>query len=177
MSNNTNGSVPSKTGELLSLIRRLCGFPKNPSQKGGLRPKDVKYLVVHCSATKPSMDVGAADIDRWHRKNGWRKIGYHFVIKRDGTIEPGREPTEIGAHAAGYNSVSIGICLVGGVSEKDVNKAENNFTISQMETLHRLLSYLLATSFPKAKVLGHRDLPGVKKACPSFDVQKWFYGS
>jgi N-acetylmuramoyl-L-alanine amidase len=156
MSNNTNGSDPSRIG--------------------GLRSKDVKYLVVHCSATKPSMNIGAAEIDRWHRQKGWRKIGYHFVIKRDGTIEPGRGLTEIGAHAAGYNSVSIGICLVGGVSEQDVKKAENNFTIPQMESLHHLLSSLLDASFPKAKVLGHRDLPGVAKDCPSFDVQKWFYG-
>jgi N-acetylmuramoyl-L-alanine amidase len=122
------------------------------------------------------MNIGAAEIDRWHRQKGWRKIGYHFVIKRDGTIESGRGLTEIGAHAAGYNSVSIGICLVGGVSEQDVKKAENNFTTPQMKALRYLLSNLLDTSFPKAEVLGHRDLPGVAKDCPSFDVQKWFYG-
>jgi len=123
------------------------------------------------------MNIGAAEIDRWHRQKGWRKIGYHFVIKRDGTIEPGRGLTEIGAHAAGYNSVSIGICLVGGVSEQDVKKAENNFTTPQMKALRYLLSNLLDISFPKAEVLGHRDLPGVAKDCPSFDVKKWAYGS
>ena len=66
--------------------------------------KDTDYIVIHCSATKPSMDhVDAKEIDRWHRQRGWRKIGYHWVIRRDGIVEEGRELGEVGAHARGFN--------------------------------------------------------------------------
>ena len=58
-----------------------------------------KYIVIHCSQTRPSQNIGAKDIDRWHRERGWLKIGYHKVIKRDGTVEQGREDDAIGAHS------------------------------------------------------------------------------
>ncbi|QFP93709.1 endolysin [Ralstonia phage P-PSG-11-1] len=134
------------------------------------------YLVVHCSATKPSADIGAADIDRWHRKQGWRCIGYHYVIRRDGTVEEGRDPEVIGAHVSGHNENSLGICLAGGVSEKDVNVAENNFTPEQFASLQRLLTDLRA-KYPRAIIQGHRDFPGVAKVCPSFSVKDWLKGN
>lgn len=130
------------------------------------------YIVVHCAATRPSMDIGAADIDRWHRAQGWACIGYHYVIRRDGTIEEGREEDAIGAHVSGHNTNSVGICLAGGVTEKDVNKAENNFTPQQFESLKALLQDL-KKKYPQAKIQGHRDFPGVKKLCPSFDAKEW----
>lgn len=132
---------------------------------------NVKYLVVHCSATKPSLDVGATEIDRWHRAEGWFKIGYHYVIRRNGKIEPGRPCNEIGAHVSGYNGVSLGICLVGGVDDR--GKAENNFTTQQFESLKVILNDL-KLRYPDAIVQGHRDFPNVKKDCPSFDVKKWW---
>lgn len=130
------------------------------------------YLVVHCAATRPSQDIGAADIDRWHRAQGWACIGYHFVIRRDGTVEEGRELDVIGAHVSGHNTNSVGICLAGGVTEADVTKAENNFTEAQLASLKKLLLDL-RKKYPKAKIQGHRDFPGVKKACPSYDVKSW----
>lgn len=130
------------------------------------------HIVIHCSATKPEQDVGASDIDRWHRQKGFLKIGYHYVIRRDGRVETGREELEIGAHAQGFNSVSLGICMVGGVDANNIDKAENNFTPEQFDTLERLLLELRAR-FPSAVVLGHRDLPNSRKACPSFDVAAW----
>ena len=132
---------------------------------------NVKYLAVHCSATKPSMDVGAAEIDRWHRAEGWFKIGYHYVIRRNGKIEKGRPESEIGAHVSGYNSVSLGVCLVGGCDDR--MKAANNFTPAQFESLRTLLTEL-KTRYPEAIIQGHRDFPNVKKDCPSFDVKKWW---
>ena len=74
--------------------------------------KKTDYIFIHCSATKPSMDTDAKEIDRWHRARGFLKIGYHFVIKRDGTKEIGRELMESGAHVKSYNHKSIGICLM-----------------------------------------------------------------
>ena len=98
---------------------------KEKSPKNGLRRKtkmakrqDTDYIIIHCSATPPSMDVGAKEIDKWHRQRGWRKIGYHYVITRDGDIQEGRELDEIGAHCRGLNSTSVGVCLVGGVNGK-----------------------------------------------------------
>ena len=71
-----------------------------------------ELIVIHCAATKTSMDVDAATIKDWHvNGNGWRDIGYHKVIKRSGEVEDGRDIRDSGAHAAGYNHKSIGICL------------------------------------------------------------------
>jgi hypothetical protein len=87
---------------------------------------NIKYLIVHCSATSEKQDIGAKEIDSWHRAKGWSGIGYHFVIRRDGTIEQGRALHKYGAHAYGYNKVSLGICMIGGVAAN--GKAEDNFT-------------------------------------------------
>lgn len=138
-----------------------------------MKPEDIEYIVIHCSATPPSMDIGWREIDRWHRQRGWLKGGYHYVIRRDGTREPGRAETEPGAHARGYNSKSIGICMVGGIKggdrqDRDFNEPENNFTEDQWAALFLLLAELLHR-YPDAKIIGHNEVSS--KACPSFDVQ------
>ena len=127
------------------------------------------YIVIHCAATKPSMDIGADTIRDWHvNGNGWRDIGYHLVIKRNGDVEKGRDINDSGAHAAGYNSKSIGLCLVGGMAED--NSAEDNFTAQQWTSLLATVKEL-EVDFPNAKVIGHNEIS--EKECPSFDVQKW----
>lgn len=130
------------------------------------------FIAIHCSATRPSQDIGAADINQMHRKRGFACIGYHYVIRRDGKIELGRPQNQIGAHVENWNSVSVGICMVGGVSEKDINVPENNFTDAQWLSLKALLAGL-KKDYPKAHIQGHRDFPKVAKACPSFDVKEW----
>lgn len=132
--------------------------------------KETLFLAVHCSATQPKQDIGAAEIERWHRKRSFLAIGYHYVIRRDGTLELGRPDDTVGAHVEGHNSVSVGICLVGGVDAK--LKPQDNFTPEQYDTLHKLLGQL-KTKYPKAAIQGHRDFPNVAKACPSFDVKGW----
>ncbi|MFN3582801.1 MAG: N-acetylmuramoyl-L-alanine amidase [Phenylobacterium sp.] len=145
--------------------------------------KTIKYLVVHCSATPANRDIGAAEIRTMHRRQGWRDIGYHYVIRRNGVIEKGRPETEPGAHVQGHNSHSIGICMVGGV--KPNMTAECNFTDEQFASLRKLLNELTA-KYPTAKVCGHRDLspdrngdgkvaPGEwVKDCPTFEAGHWF---
>lgn len=136
-----------------------------------LDPAKVTRLVVHCSASKPDQKVDASVINRWHRERGFVKIGYHYVINRDGKVEPGRTLSEVGAHVAGINSTSVGICLVGGL---DANgKSADNFTPIQLEKLAAVLRELVVL-FPKAEVVGHRDCPGVAKDCPCFDVRSWW---
>jgi len=143
-----------------------------------MRP--INKIVVHCSATKADRNIGEAEITQWHKEKGWSDIGYHFVIRRNGLRENGR-PIEIaGAHVAGHNTGSIGICMVGGVGQD--GKAECNFTSRQFQALEILLRELLS-QFPKAEVLGHRDLSPDKdgdgtveqsewlKECPTFDAK------
>lgn len=128
------------------------------------------FIVIHCSATPDSMDIGAKEIDRWHRAKGWFRIGYHFVIRRDGSIEHGREISEVGAHAYGVNERSVGICLIGGLA-KDGKTAEENFTNAQWVSLEKLVNEL-EEQFPQARVVGHRDVtPG--RECPCFEVADW----
>lgn len=135
-----------------------------------MKPEDVDFIVIHCSATSPSLDIGAKEITQWHKAKGWKTIGYHDVIRRSGVIEKGRAYDEPGAHVQGYNYRSVGVCLVGGV-DADGNP-EHNFTLHQMNALYGLVRSLL-DRFPGAIVQGHRDFPGVDKACPSFDVAAW----
>lgn len=136
--------------------------------------KSTDWLVVHCSASLPNPDTDVKTIDRWHRQRGFLMIGYHYVIKTDGTIEPGRDEDAVGAHVEGFNSNSIGICMVGGVDKNQ--KPENNFSAAQFKSLSTLLDTLEA-KYPSAILRGHRDFPNVHKACPSFNVVAWRKGT
>lgn len=131
--------------------------------------KEVKYLVVHCSATKLSQHVSAGDIDRWHRAQGWPMIGYHWYINRNGLISEGRKEVYAGAHVKGYNHCSIGICYEGGLNEQ--GSPADTRTAAQRAALLYLLKEL-KQRYPQAKILGHRDFPGVHKDCPCFDAKK-----
>ena len=126
-------------------------------------------IVVHCAATKSSMDIGVREIRQWHVQQGWLDVGYHFVIRRDGSVEEGRPVNVVGSHVRGKNSVSVGICLVGGINDK--GQPDNNFTPVQFAALKAKLAEVQAL-YPKAKICGHRDLDS-GKACPSFDVKAW----
>ena len=131
------------------------------------------YIVVHCTATRPSMDIGRVEVDAWHRHRGFLGIGYHYIIRRDGLLETGRDSEDVGAHARGFNSRSISVSIVGGVTEGDVTISEDNFKDEQWVTLKALVERLTEL-YPDAVVLGHRDLPNVSKDCPSFDVKQWW---
>lgn len=137
-------------------------------------------IVVHCSDTPATADVGAADIRRWHtlpppRGRGWKDIGYHYVVRRDGTVELGRDTDrdgssldEIGAHAVGHNTTSVSICLVGG-------KGGFNFTFRQLTQLIQLIEDLREEIPTIEDVVGHRDLNDAKD-CPQFDVRSLLKG-
>lgn len=128
----------------------------------------IRRAFIHSSATKPSMDIGRDEIDDWHKQRGWSGIGYHLVIRRDGTHEIGRDVDVKGAHTGGHNHDSIGVVLVGGVSNS--GKPEANFTDMQFRTLSRVVDELLVT-YPGISILGHRDVAAT--SCPSFNAQRW----
>ena len=115
------------------------------------------------------MDIGAELIREWHLARGWKDIGYHRVIKRNGIIENGRDFETVGAHVAGYNSDSIGICLVGGIDKNGT--PEDNFTPEQHTALMAEI-IRIRKLYPDIMICGHRDLDP-NKACPSFDVREW----
>lgn len=132
--------------------------------------RQINRIIVHCSATKPSMDIGVDEIRRWHIERGWSDIGYHWVIARNGIIEHGRAEKAAGAHARGHNQDSIAICLVGGIDEN--GQPDANYTAAQYKALNDTINGIYMRHNIH-EVLGHRDLPGVTKACPCFDVRSF----
>jgi len=134
--------------------------------------RNINIIIIHCSATRPNMDIGLAEIRDWHvNGNAWSDVGYHRIIRRDGTLENGRSFGVAGAHCKGHNHDSIGICLVGGVTENNINIPENNFTEAQFIELERLLKELLADHTNITHVYGHSNF--ANKDCPCFDVIEW----
>lgn len=132
--------------------------------------KSINEIIVHCSATPPDRDIGAAEIRNWHVRapNHWDDIGYHFVIRRNGKIEPGRTLDFVGAHCRGHNSRSVGVCLVGGTKLNEHPKPDASFTMDQYQALLALIRMIQVVVPGTVKVSGHRDYSS--KACPSFDV-------
>ena len=138
-------------------------------------------IVIHCSATKEGKDYSVEDIKKWHLQRGFKDVGYHFIIKLDGTIELGRSLNEIGAHVSNHNTGSIGVCYIGGLSKN--NKAKDTRTDKQKESLLNLIT-ILKTFIPIKHIKGHRDFSkdlnnnGIidpneyMKDCPCFDVKK-----
>ena len=98
--------------------------------------RDIDYIVIHCAATMPSMDVPIERVRKWHLQRGWSDIGYHYYITRDGEIHKGRKLSTIGAHVRGYNKNSIGICYEGGINES--GEPEDNRTPEQKKSLLNL---------------------------------------
>lgn len=128
-----------------------------------MRPE---FVIVHCSDSERGT---AAEIDRWHRDLGWRGIGYHWVIRNDrpgpdGMVETGRPEDQIGAHCTGYNSRSIGVCLIG----------RGRYSAAQMRALRALLRGLMRRyQIPPERILGHCETESGRrqgKTCPILDM-------
>lgn len=132
--------------------------------------RKIDTIVIHCSATPEGRPVSVSTIRQWHLDRGWRDIGYHFIIGLKGEIWPGRPTTQRGAHVKGHNTGSIGICYVGGVTNDGRLAPKDTRTPEQKSAIVSLIRGLL-TDYPQInKICGHRDFPGVNKACPCFDA-------
>ena len=133
---------------------------------------ETKYVVVHCADTPPEMDIGAAEIKKWHTDppRNWEDNGYHYVLRRSGVLENGRNIELQGAHAVAVNSNSVGVCLAG---------RGDNFTEDQYFALHNIIQTLM-DMYPGVEVIGHSDVEPKKPYCPGFNVKQWmkeeFYG-
>ena len=95
--------------------------------------RKINKIIVHCSATPEGRNVSAATIDKWHKERGWSGIGYHYVVKLDGSIEYGRMVDKVGDHCKGHNKSSIGICYIGGC-DSDM-KAKDTRTPQQIASM------------------------------------------
>jgi N-acetylmuramoyl-L-alanine amidase len=129
--------------------------------------RTITELIVHCTATPEYKDYTVTDIRQWHKAQGWKDIGYHYVVYRDGSVHEGRDVDLAGAHCQGHNANSIGICYVGGVAT-DGKTPKDTRTELQKVGLLKLL-YDLKRIYPNAKIYGHRDFSN--KACPSFNAK------
>lgn len=132
---------------------------------------ETKQIILHCSATPEGRNIKAKDIRVWHIQNGWEDIGYHYIIDLDGTIEKGRPENMIGAHCAGQNSNSIGICYIGGC-DKNMQPKDTR-TKAQKDALLDLVFLLMEKyNIPLDKVKGHYTY--AKKLCPCFTNEQFY---
>lgn len=129
--------------------------------------REVKRIIVHCSATQKGRWFTAEDIRRWHKGRGFNDIGYHWVVYLDGTVHAGRAEGIAGAHCAGHNSDSIGICYIGGCGI-DGKTPEDTRTEAQKRSIRKLVREL-QQRYPGATVHGHNEFAA--KACPCFCVK------
>ena len=126
-------------------------------------------IVIHCTQTPKDMDIDVAKVTEWHTQRGFDTIGYHYLIKRDGTLQTGRDEDAVGAHAVAVNGTSIGVALAGG-GTADMGW-ENNFAPVQFETLKSII-LKLKDKYDIEKIIGHYQVEASKE-CPSFDVPQW----
>lgn len=138
----------------------------------------VTAITLHYSATPIEKNFTAAAIDKMHKKRGFKGIGYHYYIRKDGTVETGRDMSkagkwEQGAHCKGSNHNSIGICCEGGVKAADPNVGLDTRTPEQTKALIKLIRELLVR-FPDAKIIGHRDMPKAATQCPGYNATEWW---
>ncbi|MDY4250316.1 N-acetylmuramoyl-L-alanine amidase [Bacteroides pyogenes] len=141
----------------------------------------INLIVVHCSATREDCALSPEALDAMHRRRGFAGTGYHYYIRRDGTLHLTRSLERIGAHAKGFNANSVGICYEGGLDCR--GRPADTRTAAQRTALRRLIGQL-QEAFPGCRVCGHRDLSpdrngnGViepdewTKRCPCFDAEK-----
>lgn len=129
---------------------------------------NVKYIIIHCSATSEGRAFTKKDIEYWHKMRGFRCIGYHYVVGIGGEIEQGRQEHEIGAHCLNHNAHSIGVCYVGGL-ERDGKTPKDTRTYLQKLVLKKLLKQL-KDKYPNAEIVGHNEF--ANKACPCFNARE-----
>ena len=155
-----NSSEPLPRSQVLSLLRSACR----------VSTRQIDLIVLHCSDTRPNQDYTIEKLRRDHKARGFGAWpGYHVYIRRDGTLYYTRPVGVKGCHVKNFNARSIGICYEGGHSCSPEYKYEDNRTAEQSLVLDELLRTLLEV-YPKARIVGHRDL-NPNKACPCFDAR------
>ncbi len=129
-----------------------------------MKTRKITRIIVHCTDSPDSRDsVDAAEIDRWHKQRGWEGIGYHYVVKRDGSIEAGRPEEKIGAHCVGHNFDSIGVVWVGKDKQSDAQKKSFKAIVQGLMAKYKL---------KPGNVFGHCEFEK-GKTCPNLDMKQF----
>lgn len=144
--------------------------------------RQIKQIIVHCTATRPdwwekkTINEQVKEVEKWHVVDrGWKAIGYHYLIGRNGEVVQGRPIEMIGSHAKGQNKDSIGIALFGGFGSDADDLATEHFTPLQLAAAYDLIRKLQGQyNIKNERVIGHNRISS--KACPGFRVQKWLAG-
>lgn len=126
--------------------------------------RSIDKIIIHYTETPEGRNVTVQDIDAWHKQKKFKCIGYHYVVYLDGSIHGGRPEEQMGAHCAGQNEHSIGVCYVGGI--RDGVKCDTR-TPEQKRSLYLLLK-MLKKKYPNATIHGHNEFS--KKECPGFNA-------
>jgi len=132
--------------------------------------RNIEHIVIHCTATQPTTKI--EDIKKyWKEVRGWGDVpGYHYIITAEGVVVNLLDTSKNSNGVYAHNSSCVNIAYVGGIDKQ--GQPKDTRTSAQEHAMFDLI-VSLTEKFPKANVLGHRDFPGVHKACPSFDVKSW----
>lgn len=146
-----------------SLRPKIEATPEYEARWPKKTPRTITKIMIHCSDSDSKFADDVSNIDRWHLENGWKGVGYHYFIRKDGLIQKGRPDTVMGSHVKGHNRYSLGICLHG----------KKRFAKEQAKSLTKLLKYLKFTyDINNEFVYGHRFF-NKDKTCPNFDVAEF----
>lgn len=129
----------------------------------------IDHIVLHCTATPSNTSIDAI-LKYWRDVKGWKNPGYHIIIMASGEAVLLLPIDKVSNGVKGHNANGINIAYIGGID--DYGDPCDNRTEEQKTTMLNIVN-VLKVMFPNAEVKGHRDFPGVRKACPSFDVKQW----
>lgn len=146
-----------------------------------IRKTEIDTIIIHCTATPAGREVSRWELDSWHKAEGFEPYidaagvktyaGYHLLVHLDGSYERLRPDSHRGQHCRedNMNNRAVAICYVGGC---DINNRPcDTRTEAQKRTLLTLVRTMRGR-YPDARIIGHRDVRGVRKACPSFDAKR-----
>ena len=170
-------AVTPKTGASSAALSQVTACYGGKTLTLRKSKRRIDEIIVHCTASREGQAMTVEQIRQDHIKNNhWSDIGYQYVVYLDGTVHLGRDVDISGAHADGHNSHSIGVVYVGGVENRPGVayknlKAKDTRTEAQKATLMALLMDLRKL-YPKARIIGHRDVDTHGKDCPSFEAKE-----
>lgn len=123
--------------------------------------RKITKVIIHCTASDFKHHDNVDTIRKWHvDENGWKDIGYHFVITKDGNVHKTRDIQDVGAHAKGHNLDSIGVCLTG----------DKKFSPDQYFSLAWLLHDLMENNPEVVEIKPHNHYDN-DKTCPNFELR------
>lgn len=142
--------------------------------------RSITHIVVHTSASAVGgapYDASSAQIDGWHRARGWAGIGYHWVVRMTGAVEPGRPESAVGAGVEGFNARSVHVCLSGHGDVAPPTPVQWAAAVRLVADIARRHGLAAAIAANPSRVLGHREVwflrlvpKPIRKTCPGLKV-------